>query len=118
MRVQKIYENALALIGRTEEGTDYSFMDRVTSLLNPDIAVLNAFRGDDNLIPEVEKISDDIDITAKEAQGLSLCLACMAASEIDGFSESRLSLLYRQRGTVMGSINTGMEDITETIGME
>lgn len=118
MKVQKLYENALALIGKTEEGTSYPFMERVPSLLNLDLAVLNLYRSEDEQLPEVETIGDDIDLTAKEANGLTLCLAYTAASEIDGFPENRLVTLYKQRNGVMGSITTGMEDIAERIGVD
>lgn len=118
MKVQKIYEDALAMVGKTEEGSTYPFMDRVPSLLNPDITVLNYFRDDDNQLDPVAKINDEIELTAKEAQGLSLCLACVMATEINGFPDTRLAALMRQRDQVMGSISTAMEEITEAIRVD
>lgn len=115
MRVQELYETALAIIGKTEEGTDYDFMNRVPYLLNSPIHTLNLFRDSDNQIAEVKTIADTIELTAQEAQGLSLCLACVAASEIDGFPENRLAAIYRERAMVMGGVSTGMTDIPELI---
>lgn len=117
MKVQKIYEDALSLIGKTEEGTTYSFVDRVPALLNPDIAVLNIFRSEDEQIETVNSIADEIEVSNKEAQGLTLCLAFAAASETEGIPETRLVHLLRQRNSVMGAITTGMEEIAETIGV-
>ena len=117
MKVQKIYEKALLILGKTEEGTAYPFLDRVPSLLNPDIAMLNLFRADDQQLSEVTKISDDLALTAKEANGLAFCLAYTAGTEISGFPQARLATIYQQRNQIMGSINTGMEEITETIGI-
>lgn len=117
MKVQELYENALALVGKNEEGTSYPFMDRVPSLLNPEIYVLNSFRDEDAQIDTVIRIDDEIDLTAKEAQGLSLCLAYAIATEINGYPEARTMALYQQRNRVMGSICTEMEEIEETIGV-
>lgn len=117
MKVQKLYETALLTLGKTEEGTSYSFAERVPALLNPDITVLNLFRDGDKQLPVVKRINDELDLTGKEAQGLSLCLAYLAATEIEGFPEARLALLLRQRNQVMGSFSTGMEEIAETMGV-
>ena len=117
MKVQKIYEKALLILGKTEEGTSYPFLDRVPSLLNLDIATLNLFRADDAQLPEVTKISQDLAVTAKEAEGLAYCLAYIAGTEISDYPQARLALIYRQRNQIMGSINTGMEEIVETIGI-
>lgn len=119
MKVQEIYKKALLIIGKTEEGTNYPFMDRVPSLLNPDIATLNLFRDSDKQLSEVSKMSDELDLTAKEANGLAYCLAYIAATEgsSKSFSDARLALLYKQRNAIMGSITTGLQNITETIGM-
>lgn len=117
MKVQKIYEDALAMIGKTEEGTAYPFADRVPTLLNSDIATLNLYRADDQQIESVETIGDDIEITEKEAQGLTLCLAFVAASETQGISEARVAHILKDRNRVMGSFTTGMEEIAETVGV-
>lgn len=117
MKVQKIYEDALFLIGKTEEGTDYPLVDRVPTLLNSDIATLNLYRPNDQQIESVKTIGDEIEVTEKEAQGLTLCLAFVAASETQGISEMRLAQIMRDRNRVMGSFTTGMEDIVETIGV-
>lgn len=117
MRVQKIYENALAILGKTEEGTAYPFMQRVPFLVNQELVTLNLFRDDENQLPEVNTVADEINITSKEAQGLSLCLACVMATEIDDVPEERVADIVRNRNSVMGSITSGMEEIRETIGV-
>ncbi len=117
MKVQKIYEKALLILGKTEEGTAYPFLDRVPSLLNPDIVTLNLFRDEDSQLEFAEKISDDISFTDTEANGLAYCLAYIAATEIDNFSNARLSLIYKQRNQIMGSITTDMAEIEETVGV-
>lgn len=115
MKIQKLYEQALNIVGKTEEGTSYPFMDRLPSLLNLDLIVLNSFRDDDNQLELVTKISDDVDLTNKEAQGLSLCLAYHIAMEDPDIPDERKVAIGRQRDMVMGSICTEMEQIPEAI---
>lgn len=117
MKVQKIYEDALAMIGKTEEGTSYPFADRVPTLLNSGIATLNLYRADDQQIESVETLRDELEISKKEARGLTLCLAFVAASETQGIPEMRVVQILKERNQAMGSFTTGMEDIVERTGV-
>lgn len=110
--VQTIYERALSLLGKTEEGTDYPFADRAPALLNTYLYELNIFRDENNKIPEVETLQSEMDLSEKEALALSYCLAAIAGSETN-IPDLSMQIIIDTRNRLMGSINTGLEDIPE-----
>ncbi|MEE0775867.1 MAG: hypothetical protein U0M15_02255 [Bacillota bacterium] len=112
VKVQAVYERALSLLGKTEEGTDYPFADRAPALLNTYIHELNLFRDEENQISPVETMQSVFDISEKEALALAYCLAAVAGSEA-GIPELSLKVIFDTHNRLMGSFTTGFEDIPE-----
>ena len=112
VKVQAIYEKALAVLGKTEEGTDYPLADRVPALLGPYIQTINLYRDEANKIPAVKTLQDKIELTDREAEALAYCLAAVAGSEA-GISQFALKIIFENRNALMGAFTGGFEDIGE-----
>lgn len=112
VKVQAIYERALAVLGKTEEGTDYPFADRAPALLCPYIQTINLYRDEANKIPAVKTLQDKIQLTDTEVEALAYCLAAVAGSEA-GISQFALKIILENRNALMGAFTTGFEDINE-----
>lgn len=112
VKLQEIYEKALSVLGKTEEGTDYPFADRAPALLNTYLYELNLFREAENQISPAETMQSVLDISEKEALALAYCLAAVTGSEA-GIPELSLKVIYDTRNRLMGSFTTGFEDIPE-----
>ena len=116
VKIQDIYESALSILGKTEEGTDYPFMDRFPAILNVHIAEINLFRDDNKQIALISKMSDSVDLSDREKNALSYCMAANAAAEID-MQDLALKNIFDMRNRLMASINTGLEDVSERYGV-
>lgn len=118
MTIQYIYEKALDILGKSEEGTDFAFAKRVPVLLLPYISVFNTFRGEAERLPQIVTLKTDLDLSDKEYNALVYSLAYEAALSADNFSKEVISNLGHTKQILLSQICTGMQKITGQYLME